>query len=354
MEDAGVGPRDIDAVIFGSAISSIQEGMEHIGKWVNDFAGGYLKPGFRVHTGGSVGSCTGIAAFYHVASGHFDVVLAVSGTIRMGASGAAAQKALSLVADPVYRRGFSGGAVLSLAMIFRQYMDRYGITEEQAARCVVQQRRHAMNNPYAHLRTPVTVEEVLNSRPLAPPMKLLDMCPTSIGAAAMVVACEEKARKFTKTPAWVKGFASFSEPSIYPHRDTLEAVAVRKSAEKAYKQAGITNPRKEIDVVELYNAASYQQMHWSEALYLCERGEGGKLLDSGATDMGGDIPINPSGGVLCTNNGSDAAMLRQVEAAIQIMGKGGARQVEGAKIAVAMGWGGAQQFTAVTVLGKEP
>ena len=354
LVDAGINPNDISAVIYGSAITSVQEGIENLGKLVLDSVGGYLKPHFRVQTGGTVGMSAVISAFYLVLSGEFDVVLASAGILRAGASGAVAQKALSLAAEPIYRRGFSGGAVLGLAMTFKEYISRYSITEEQAARCVVIARDNASKNPYAHLRDKVTVEDVMNSKPLAPPLKLLDMCPTSIGSGAVIVASEDFAKKLNKKDfAYVKGFASYSEPAMYPDRDILEGLCVRKSAEKAYKMAGITNPKKEIDVVELYNAASYQTMHWAECLYLCEKGEGGKLVDSGATELTGNIPINPSGGVLCTNNGSDAAMLRVIECALQVRGKAEQRQVEGAKTAVAMGWGGAQQFAGVVVLGSD-
>lgn len=242
---------------------------------------------------------------------------------------------------------------MGLAQTFREYMARTGVTEEMAARCAVQQRTNGALNPNAHLREAVTFEEVMTSRPLAPPIKLLDMCPTSVGSAAVVVASNRwiEQRGRTVDCAWVRGFGSFSEPSIYPNRDPLDCLCVRESAHKAYRMAGIADPRRDIDVVELYNAASFQQMIWSEALLLCAPGKGGKLLMSGATDREGEIPINPSGGVLCTNNGSDAAMLRIVEAALQVRGKAGPHQVPNVRTAVAMGWGGNQQFSSVMVLG---
>lgn len=350
---AGIEPQDVEAVVFGAAIASIQEGFEHVGKWVNDSIGGYLKPCFRVQTGGTVGASAVIGAIYMVASGLFDIVLAAAGTPRAGASGAAAQRALALASDPIYRRGFSGGAVLGLALTFRQYMDRSGVTEEQAAQCVVQQRSNAGRNPFAHLREPVTIKDVLGSRPLAPPVKLLDMCPTSVGAGAVIITSGETVKKRKIPAAWIHGFASITEPATYPGRDPLEARAVREAAQHSYRMAGITDPRQDLDVVELYNACSYQQMHWSEALGLCKEGEGGRFLDSGATDFSGDLPINPSGGVLCTNNGSDAALLRVAEAALQVMGRAGEHQVPDARRSLAMGWGGNQQFASCIVLGQD-
>ncbi len=351
LRDAGVEPGDVEAVVFGSAITSIQDGIEQVGKLVVDSMCGHLKPSFRLQTGGTVGASAVLAAVSLVASGDFDIVLAAAGTVRAGASGARSQRALQMAVDPIYTRGFSGGAIMGLAMTFRQYMETTGATETHAAMCVVNARENASRNPYAHLREKVTVDDVLNSPPIAPPVKRLDMCPTSVGSAAVIVASENIARG--KKCAWVRGFFAVAEPATYPERNVLEARCVKEAARKAYLMAGLHQPRKEVQVVELYNACSYQTMHWMEALLLCDAGEAKTLVEKGDFSFTGRLPVNPSGGVLATNNGSDAAMLRVVEAAVQVMGKGGERQVGDVKNAVAMGWGGAQQFATVCVLSKE-
>ncbi|MEW5945214.1 MAG: thiolase family protein [bacterium] len=348
IEDAGIEPSDIEATVFGSAITSIQDGIEGVGRLVVDSMGGVLKPSFRVHTGGTVGASAALAAVYLVASGDFDVALAAAGTVRAGASGPRSQRALQLVGDPIYARGFSGGAVMGLAMNFKKYMEKTGTTEKHAAMCVVDARKNAGRNPFAHLKDEVTVAEVLSSPPLAPPVKRMDMCPTSIGSAAIVVASEKFAKG--KNTAWVKGISAVGEPNTYPDRDVIEAKCVREAAGRAYSMAGMEDPAKQVQLVELYNACSYQTMQWAECLFLCGDGEAKDMVEKGAFSFDGKIPINPSGGVLTTNNGSDAAMLRVVEAAVQVMGKGGERQVGDVKNAIAMGWGGGQQFACVFVL----
>jgi len=349
--DAEIEVGDIDATVFGSAITSIQDGIEQVGKLVVDSMGGVFKPSFRLNTGGTVGASCVLAGFSLVASGEFDIVLVSSGTIRAGASGARSQKALQMVADPIYTRSFSGGAIMGLAMSSRLYMEATGATEEHAGMCVVEARKNARRNPYAHLKEEVTLKDVLSSSYIASPLKLLDICPTSIGSGAVILASEGIARG--RRCAWIKGFSSAGEPGVYPERDTLKALPVRTAAKKAYEQSGIFKPKDEVQVVELYNACSFQTMSWLEALFLADDGEAKTLVERGEISLEGRLPVNPSGGVLCTNNGSDAAMLRIIESAIQVTGKAGNRQVKDVKNAVAMAWGGAQQFSIVCVLSKE-
>jgi acetyl-CoA C-acetyltransferase len=199
----------------------------------------------------------------------------------------------------------------------------------------------------------ITVEDVMKSPPLCTPIKLLDACPASDGAAAMIFACEEKAKKLCPRPAWVRAVSGIAESANYPYRDWAEPIALIKAARKCYAECGITDPRKQLDVVELYDAFSPQMLIWAEALGLCERGEGGRLIESGAASMQGDIPINPSGGVLSANTIGATAMVRQVEACLQVMGGADQRQVEGAEWALAHGWGGGIQFHTVMIVSSE-
>jgi acetyl-CoA C-acetyltransferase len=191
---------------------------------------------------------------------------------------------------------------------------------------------------------------VLSSPVLSSPIKLLDSCPASDGACAIVVTNQDRAEQICPRPAWIKAVATYNEGVYYPGRDFATPLALMEAAKKVYKTAGITDPRREIDVVELYEAFSFQEMLWSEALFFCERGEGGALVESGATQMTGDLPINPSGGVLSTNTIGATAMMRQAEAAMQVMGRAGEHQIEGARTALAHGWGGGRQFHTVMIV----
>ena len=350
LEDAGITINDVDAVIFGSA-PELFEGVNHPEQWCADASGAFLKPQIRVHTGGTVGASTGIAAFYYVAAGMFDTVLAVTGDKL---SESPVQLGLSTVYDPILGRQFACGAPSAVALQARQYMHKYGVTEHQAALVAVKNRKNALLNPFAQLHIPnISVEMVMNSMVLSTPIKLLDSCPASDGACAMVIASEELAEKYAERPAWIKAVATYNEGVYYAGRNFADPLALMEAAKKVYKTAGITDPRREIDVAELYEAFSFQEMLWTEAMFFCERGEGGKLVESGATEMTGDLPINPSGGVLSTNTIGATAMMRQAEAAMQVMKRAGEHQIDGARTAIAHGWGGGIQFHTLMIVSAD-
>ncbi|HEX8090020.1 MAG TPA: hypothetical protein VF762_14260 [Blastocatellia bacterium] len=350
LDDSGVTIKDIDAVVFGSA-PELFEGVNHPEHWCTEAAGAFLKPQMRIHTGGTVGASAGIAAFYYIASGMFDTVLAVTGDKL---SESPVQLGLSTVYDPILGRQFACGAPSAVALQARQYMHEYGVSEEQAALVAVKNRKNAMLNPYAQLKIPnITVEMVMNSMMLSSPIKLLDACPASDGACAMVLTGEEGAEKLAERPAWIKAVATYNEGVYYPGRNFAEPLALMEAAKKVYKTAGITAPRRELDVAELYEAFSFQEMLWTEALFFCERGGGGKLVESGATQMAGDLPVNPSGGVLSTNTIGATAMMRQAEAAMQVMNRAGEHQIENARTAIAHGWGGGIQFHTLMIVSAD-
>lgn len=351
VEDAGLTLNDIDAVVFGSSPEYF-EGVNHPEKWCLEASGGWMKPQMRVHTGGTVGCSAAIAGYYHVASGLYDVVLAVTGDKL---SEGPVQLGLSTVYDPIMGRDFACGAPSAVAVQSHRYMHLFGATYEDGAIIAVKERLNALNNPYAQLHIPnITIEMVMNSPMISAPIRLLDACPASDGACAMIFASESKAKKICKKPAWVKGVSGVAEGVNYPKRDWTRPLALELASKKAYRQAGITKPLKEIDVAEIYTAFSYQEMIWLEGLHICGRGEGVKLVRKGVTQMTGELPVNPSGGVLSTNTIGATAMMRCCEAALQVMGKADKRQVPGVKTALAHGWGGGIQFHTVMILGDKP
>ena len=211
-----------------------------------------------------------------------------------------------------------------------------------------------MNNPLAQEPMEISVEDVLSSKLLASPIRRLDTKPISDGACAMILAPSKRARKITKKPVWILGVSNCYEAHYLGDRDLAECEALTKAARKAYKMAGIKKPWKEIDVAEISEEYSYQELLWMEGLLFCERGEAGKLIDSGKTKLGGKLPVNPSGGMLSGNPNAVSGMVRVAEAVLQLRGKAGARQVDGAKMALAHGVTGiCGQHQAVMILGKD-
>jgi acetyl-CoA C-acetyltransferase len=232
-------------------------------------------------------------------------------------------------------------------------MEQYGAKQEDAARVAVRDRTHALNNPYAHLRKPITVKDVMDSAMLAYPIKLLDVCPRTDGACAAVFAVEGVAEKITPHPAWIKSCSIRHTYTWFGDVDySAGLLSLERASREAYAKAGIKNPLDDFDVAELYLPYSYAGLKWIEVLGFCGPGEGPQFIWDGNTDMGGRIPINPSGGVISTNCIGATALLRVAEAAIQVMGKGEKRQVADVKTALATGFGGCW-WSDVVILSKD-
>lgn len=255
--------------------------------------------------------------------------------------------------DHIFHRMLGLDYTMGAAMQARRYMDKYKVTPEQFAKIVVKNKGNALKNVYAQEAVNLTVDQVLKSKMLADPITELQRKPVSDGACAMIMASEDVARKLTPNPVWITGAGNYYEAHNPGDRDLVECDALVNAARKAYKMAGINNPQKDIDLVELSEYYAYQEMLWSEGLGLCARGEGGKLIDSGSTQMKGSLPINPSGGLLSGIPVTVAGMSRVAEAVWQLQGKAGEHQVDGAKRAVAHGCGGlCGQMHCVLVLEK--
>jgi acetyl-CoA C-acetyltransferase len=170
----------------------------------------------------------------------------------------------------------------------------------------------------------------------------------------MILAPEAKAKKLTKKPVWILGASNCYEIHYLGDRDLADCDALVKAAKKAYSMAGIKNPLKEINIAEISEEYTYQELLWLEGLGFCGRGEGGKLIDRGVTKMGGKLPVNPSGGVLSGNPVGVAGMTRVAEAVLQLRGEAGDRQVKGARIALAHGITGiCGQHQGVMILGNK-
>jgi acetyl-CoA C-acetyltransferase len=352
LEDAGITPADVDAVVLGSA-SELFEGINQPELWVGPAVGAPDKPIMRVQTGSTAGAAATIAAFYHVACGLFDVVLAVS---YQKLSDGSPRYALSVHNDPLWDREFASDGYELVGLQSRKYMARHSpkVEEEHGAMVAVKNRKNALRNPYAQLREEITIDDVMRSEPVASPVKLLDCGPmSSDGAAAMVIAEERRAKKMTAKPAWFAGVGTCSESPFAPHVDIAYPESCVRAAQLAYQMAWVYDPVRELDLAEVHDAFSFQELIWTEALGLCNPGEGGKMVESGVTAMGGEFPINPSGGVLSSNPIGAAAMVRQLEAALQVMGKAGTHQVPGVKKALAHSWGGAIQFSTVTIFSSK-
>jgi acetyl-CoA C-acetyltransferase len=356
--DAGMMMEDIDAVVFSMAPSEFM-GVNDPEKWTIDAVGGRKKPFMRIHTGGATGGSAAQAGFYHVASGLFDSVLVV-GADKV-AETPDAQHILNLIWDPFYEKPMALNTITMTAVQAIRHMHKYGTTEEQMARVAVRCRKNALKNPYAHLKGDITIKDVMNSRLMSWPLKLYDCCPRSSGAAAVIMVSEAKAKKLKAKAAWIKGVGGasntvFMGDRMGPWADTDHGNwdELAMAANMAYKMAGIQYPTKEIQVAEIYAPFTINEILGVEAVGFCEKGRGGPLNDEGFFDMDGHLPVNPSGGTLCSNPIAVTALVRVCDAALQVMGKAENRQVKNVRNALATGVGGSHQFQTCMILGSKP
>jgi len=349
LSDAGITFREVDAVVLANM--ELFEGRALPEIWVGAGAGGYLKPAIKIATGGTSGTSAAIAGYHQCASGLFDIVLVVGWEKH---SEGATQTGMAMV-DPLWDRNVASGAVGNFALSISQYVAERGVTPAQAAQVAVKARRNAAKNPYAHLQMPdLTVEQVLRSPMLADPVHRLDMCPQSDGACALVYAAQGIAEKLCARPAWVRAAVTrHDQPYIGDlDRRLVTMRTLRDAARAAYHQVGIVEPRKQIDVAEIYEPVSYAELAWYEALGFCAEGKAGELIDEGVTEMNGELPVNPSGGVLSSNPVGASGVLRVAEAAMQVMGRAGAHQIADARVALATGYG-VYAWSDVMILGAD-
>jgi len=349
LEDAGLDWPDIDAVVIGKA-PDMFEGVMMPELYLAPALGAVGKPMIRVHTAGSVGGSTAIVAAHLVTAGVHRRVLTVAFEKQ---SDSDAMWALS-VPQP-FSAPLLAGAGGYFAPIIRAYIRRSGAPDDIGIKVAVKDRRQALKNPYAHLhQSDISYEKVRDSIMLWDPLRFDETCPSSDGAAAMVLGDEQAATASGKPPAWVHGMAMRSEPTMFAGRDQVNPQAGRDCAADVYAQAGISDPRRQIDVAEVYVPFSWYEPMWLENLGFAAEGEGWKLTDEGATALdGGDIPWNCSGGVLSTNPIGASGMLRFLESAMQVRAQAGEHQVDGVRRALGHAYGGGSQFFSMWVLGTD-
>lgn len=346
LEDAQMEWGDIDAVVLGKA-PDLFEGVMKPELYLTDALGAHGKPMFRVHTAGSVGGSTGIVGAHLVETGRHKRVLAVA---YQKQSEGNAQFALGS------GKGASIGAGGAFAPYMRSYIHRTGAPEDIGPMVAVKDRRNAFKNPYAHLRIEgISVDSVKASPMMWDPVHYLESCPSSDGACAVVFTDEEggeAAASAGRAPAWILGTAVRSEPSNFPGRDPVRPQAGIDCAADLYRQAGITDPMRQIDCAELYVPFSWYEPMWLEGHDIAAVGEGWKMVERGDTEIGGAFPVNMSGGVLSSNPIGASGLLRFAEAALQVRGMAGEHQIDGATVALAQAYGAAAQYFSMWIVGS--
>jgi acetyl-CoA C-acetyltransferase len=328
---------DIDGIVIGNMDHF--EGINYVDSWSAPGTGGTMKPVIKLTTGGTTGTTLAIGGYHLVASGMFSKLLVIGWEKNTESDTTAA---ITTAFDPIWDRLVFAGAIGGLAVEAQAYLARYNHKKEDAARVVVRDRKNGANNPFAHVQKETTVKQVMASPLIADPLHWLDMCPRTDGACAVIFAEESVAEKICDKPAWVLGTSVRHNAAMTADVSLDGLQSMVHASKELFSKTGITDPLKQLDVIEMYLPYSYAGLSWIESLGLCKPGEGPKLVWDGVTDMDGELPINPSGGPICGNPIGATALIRVAEATLQVQGRADARQVKGGKVnlALATGFGG--------------
>ncbi|OPY76818.1 MAG: 3-ketoacyl-CoA thiolase [Syntrophorhabdus sp. PtaU1.Bin153] len=327
IKDAGISPKAIEVSYCANQVS-VQCITQEIGSKVGIVNGEMV----RVENGCAGGSTAVREVFYAIATGRFDIGMAI------GVDSMTTAYDGPLVGNDI--DGQSGKSTPAWAAFsMRHYMNKYGVGVEPFAQASVKNHRNGALNPFAMYQREFSMEEILNSRMVCDPLTLFMICPTTDGAAAVILCAEEKVAQFTSTPVWLAGSALKTGGYTYFWKEIDVSDACEQAAAEAYEMAGI-GPE-DVDLIELHDAFAGTEIPNIEDLGVCGRGEAAHLMMEGVFDIGGKIPVNPSGGLLAQGHPLAASGVRQVcELTWHLRDQAGKRQVKGAKVGVAHMEGG--------------
>jgi len=355
MEDAGIEKKDIQAAWYGSCFDEV-----NVGKAATPLSLALKLPFLpvtRVENFCATGSEALRGAAYAVASGAYDICLAL-GSEKLKDTGYGGLPEMSTAMGTKNRFIMPGlTAPGGFAMMATRYFSKYGISPEEGkkilARISIKSHKNGVKNPKAHLRREITEAQALNAPMIAWPLGLFDCCGVSDGAAAAIVCRADLAKNFRPDPVYIKALQiaiSSGEEMMYTDWDGTYVQTATVCAERAYKEAGITKPREEINMMEVHDCFSITELVAMEDLQISERGKAGYDVMDGFFDIDGKIPCQPDGGLKCFGHPIGASGLRMMyEMYKQLQGKAGDRQINDPKIGLTHNMGGFPAMNLISV-----
>lgn len=347
LADAGLTPRDVDGLAStGQGILAPVEVADYLG----------LRPTWLDST--SVGGASWEVMASHaadaIAAGHADVVLLTYGStarsdLRRGLRGAGI--AWGARGPMQWEAPYGHTLISKYAMAARRHMHQYGTTIEQLAEVAVSARANAAHNPQAFYREPITIDDVLGGPMIADPFTKLHCCIRSDGGAAVVLVAADRAKDLPNAPVWILGSAETTSHMLTSQWEDMTVGPAAVSGPLAFRRAGVRPA--DIDVAAIYDAFTYMALLTLEDLGFCAKGEGGAFVESGAMRVGGALPTNPDGGGLSACHPGQRGLFLLVEAARQLRGECGSRQVPDAKLACVSATGGWFCSSGTMILGSE-
>jgi len=349
VADAGLSLGDIDGVLCAYSFTAPHLMLSSV---VSEFLGIAPSYSVAVQAGGATACAQVMQAAALVEAGLCRHVLCVCGDNRLtGMSRDQAVAALSEVGHAEFERPYGIGVPPAYALVAQRYMHEHGVTREHLAGVAVAHRINAMRHPKAQMRTPISLDDVANSKVIASPLRLLDCCLISDGAAAVVVSAADVARDTAKGGVAILGTGQMNTHEHIVAAPSLTDFGCKQSAAQAFARAGVRPS--EIDVAEIYDSFTITLLAELECIGFFERGEAGPAILAGAMDIGGALPCNTHGGLLSyAHSGAAGGMFHVVEAVRQLRAEAEARQVADAELAFVHGDGGILSAHCSLVLGR--
>jgi len=348
LEDAGITTADIDASVIGVA-GDVFAAQGSPGALIHDYVGMGNKPMFRVEAACATGSAGVRTAWSLIKAGLAGVVIVIGAETMTHSGTPMATEWMARAGDTRWEYPFGITFPSFYALMATRHMHEFGTTRMQLSMVSVKSHKYGTMNPYAHLQKEVTLEEAMKSVPICQPLNLYDCCLISDGAAAAILANEEKAKKITDTPIWITGLGSASDTMMISERPSLTSLTASKlAAERAYEMAGVTP--NDIDVACTHDCFSIAEIMSYEDLGFCKKGDGGKFIEEGQSHIGGRVPINVDGGLKSKGHPLGATGVSMtVEITRQLRGEAWKRQVSDAEIGLTHNVGETGQYCFVHI-----
>lgn len=352
LKDAGLEGKDIQALYIGNMSAGRFIGQEHLAALTADHAGLTPIPATRCEAACASGALAFRKAYMAIKSGEYDIVVAAGAEKMTDIKGTSAISTLMGAGDQEWESAIGLTFVGLYALITRAHMQEFNTTREQLAMVSVNNHRNGLLNPLAQFRKEITVENVLKSPMIADPLRLLDCSPITDGAAAVILASEKAAKSFDN-PVWILGSGQASDTlALHSRAKLTEMLATKVASKKAYEQAGL-GPEK-IDIAEVHDCFSINEILAIEDLGFCEKGLGGKFVEEGKISRDGERPINTTGGLKSVGHPVGATGIRQiVDLTKQLRGRYGPMQVKNVNTGLALNVGGSGATAVVNILGRE-
>lgn len=350
VADAGIDIADIRSVFVGNMSAGVFAGQEHVGAVVADQLG-LSVPSARLEAACASGSVAFRNACLGVASGEYDIAL-VTGVEKMTEVKTNDAGAMLMAAgDSEWESSIGLTFAGQYALIARAHMHRFGTTREQMAMVAVNNHKNAAGNKFAQFPFAVSMEDVLASPLVADPLRLLDCSPITDGSASVIIASEKIAKK-TACPVWVLASEQSSDTLALHDRASLtEMLAVKSAGKKALERSGLSC--KKIDFAELHDCFTINEILNLEDLGFCEKGTGGRFVEDGKTDIGGELPVNTAGGLKAVGHPVGATGIRQIIDAAQQLRRKAKNPVNGAHRGITLNIGGSGATAVVNILSNE-